>query len=147
PRLCTRGPARRTFRFGPQFDVRHLWVSPDGRWVGTGSHHHGGGAAPWNIIWEADTGRLVSALPSGVNYDNFHGFSPDSRWLYISGKETYRLDIASLVKDPLRPRAAAEERSLQPWREEWRREQIQLGGIFNPDNRLKAHGDKDGSIR
>lgn len=59
---------------GPHYDARNVDVSPDSRWVATGSH--------WGDrvkIWDAQSGKLVRDLPvpggSGVC------FSPDGRWL------------------------------------------------------------------
>jgi WD40 repeat protein len=49
-------------------------VSPDGRWIVTGAWQ-GTGVK----VWEAQTGRLVKALPAD-NSANVR-FSPDGRWL------------------------------------------------------------------
>jgi WD40 repeat protein len=73
--------ANRTLSLGPQYDVRHCAVSPDGRWVATGSHHYLEGAG--NKVWDAQSGQHVADLPiaGGASV----GFSPDSRWLLTSG--------------------------------------------------------------
>jgi WD40 repeat protein len=71
----------RAVRLGPQRDVRCCAVSPDGRWVATGSFslHEGAGAK----VWDARTGAHVANLPVGgfcpVN------FSPDGKWLATGG--------------------------------------------------------------
>src|SRR5262249_11769076 len=62
---------------GPQDDVRHCAVSPDGRLVATGSH-----GCPSGIgakVWDARTGALVKDLPVGGLCGV--SFSPDGRWL------------------------------------------------------------------
>ncbi len=138
--------SRRTLRLGPQYDVRHIHVSPDGRWVATGSHFYDG-FGPLFKLWDADTGKLVANLPSEVDWTRFHGFSPDSRWLYVSGKEERRLEVASLVASPVQPPIPTEEKTLSPWQEGWRSEKVRLGGAFSPDNRLRAYGSDEGNIR
>jgi len=71
---------------GAQSDVRFCAVSPDGRWVATGSGDllQGAGAK----IWNATTGKLAAQLPLG----GFCGvwFSPDGKWL-LTGSGGYRL--------------------------------------------------------
>jgi serine/threonine protein kinase/WD40 repeat protein len=71
----------RRLRLGPQEDVRNCAVSPDGRWVATGSHglSRGGGAK----IWDARTGRLLQTLPAGGSCGV--RFSPDGKWLLATG--------------------------------------------------------------
>jgi serine/threonine protein kinase/WD40 repeat protein len=62
----------------PHEDARYISVSPDGRWVATGSH--GGTGAR---VWDAATGRLVVDL---VPTHSAWGvrFSPDGKWLATS---------------------------------------------------------------
>jgi WD40 repeat protein len=67
-------------QLGPQPDVRTCAVSPDGRWVATGSHDGTGNKAK---VWEADSGKLVRELP--VRGICRVGFSPDGRWLATNG--------------------------------------------------------------
>jgi WD40 repeat protein/Tfp pilus assembly protein PilF len=64
----------------PHRDVRYVAVSPDGRWVVTGSHNDTGGMK----LWDARTGRLVHDIP-GVSKEAqaVHTFSPDGRWLAV----------------------------------------------------------------
>jgi eukaryotic-like serine/threonine-protein kinase len=64
----------RPLRLTPHADVRYVAVSPDGRWVATGSH---GGVAK---LWEAQTGTLRKELPAGETFARV-GFSPDGHWL------------------------------------------------------------------
>jgi WD40 repeat protein len=56
-------------------------VSPDGRWVATGSFgsNDGFGAR----VWDARTGRPIKALPVGGGCRL--AFSPDGRWLLTTG--------------------------------------------------------------
>jgi WD40 repeat protein len=61
----------------PQEEVRGGALSPDGRWVATGSHgtHQGVGAK----VWDAQSGKLVKELPV-YSYCQV-AFSPNGRWL------------------------------------------------------------------
>jgi serine/threonine protein kinase/WD40 repeat protein/Tfp pilus assembly protein PilF len=79
-------PTKKTVRLGPQDDVRCCAVSPDGRWVATGSHwlRQGGGAK----IWDAVTGKQIVELPVG-GLCAVH-FSPGAKWLATSSTG-YRL--------------------------------------------------------
>jgi WD40 repeat protein len=63
-------------RLGPHADVRYVSVSPDGRWVATGSH-----SAPAVRVWDATDGRMVAELPSDGWTELC--FSPDGRWLAV----------------------------------------------------------------
>jgi serine/threonine protein kinase/WD40 repeat protein len=65
---------------GPQYDVRFVAVSPNGRWVATGSHW---GSDIQVKVWDAHTGRHVADLP--VEGSSSVGFSPDDRWLLTTG--------------------------------------------------------------
>jgi serine/threonine protein kinase/WD40 repeat protein/Tfp pilus assembly protein PilF len=73
--------SNRRLDLGEQEDVRSCAVSPDGKWVATGSHglSRGGGAK----VWDAASGRHGKDLPvaglCGVN------FSPDGKWLATTG--------------------------------------------------------------
>ncbi len=62
----------------PHEDTRFINVSPEGRWVATGSH--------WGTkvkIWQAETGKLAHELP--VETGSMVHFSPDGRWLATTG--------------------------------------------------------------
>jgi WD40 repeat protein len=63
---------------GPQFDVRFSAVSPDGRWVVTGSHWEDV-ASTSARIWDAESGQLLHELP--LVGSTVARFSPDGRWL------------------------------------------------------------------
>jgi serine/threonine protein kinase/WD40 repeat protein len=69
----------RAVRLGPQYDVRHAWVSPDGRWVATQSFWNDGKGVQIKV-WEASSGKLVKDLPAERAVWCV-GFSPDGRWL------------------------------------------------------------------
>jgi serine/threonine-protein kinase len=143
--LVQRGPPRRTVPLGPQYDVWHVYVSPDGRWVVSGRHRAQSAGVRWKV-WDAGTGKLVANLP----WDEVNeclGFSPDSRWLYISGRPDRRLEVASLLARDVQPPVADDEVSVPPWQQAWRSEPMHLGGVFSPDNRLRARGSEDGTIR
>ena len=64
---------------GPHEDTRYVAVSPDGRWVATGSH----GRSPEVKVWDSATGRLEISLP-GPGHARA-AFSPNGRWLATSG--------------------------------------------------------------
>jgi WD40 repeat protein/tRNA A-37 threonylcarbamoyl transferase component Bud32 len=55
--------ANRTLSLGPQYDVRNCAVSPDGRWVATGSHWYREGAGA--KVWDAQTRLLQVLTPVG----------------------------------------------------------------------------------
>jgi WD40 repeat protein/tRNA A-37 threonylcarbamoyl transferase component Bud32 len=71
---------------GKQADVRSCAVSPDAKWVATGSGEllEGAGAK----VWDAATGRLAAELPTGRMCCVW--FSPDSKWL-VTGGEGFRI--------------------------------------------------------
>ncbi len=75
------GPPLRTLTLGPQYDVRHVNVSPDGRWVVTGSFWtdpNGENAK----VWEAATGKLMTVLP--IDPTTQPVFSADGNWLHTT---------------------------------------------------------------
>jgi serine/threonine protein kinase/WD40 repeat protein/tetratricopeptide (TPR) repeat protein len=138
-----RGPPRRSLTLIPQYDVRHAFVSPDGRWVVTQSYFDDGSGVRLKI-WEADTGRLVTNLPS-PEVSGFSGFSPDSKGIYVSGKESRRLELESLSLTPL---SRAPGVSASPaWLERWATSPAPLGGVFHPDERVRAIESDQGVIR
>jgi WD40 repeat protein len=117
-----RGQPARTVPLQPQQDVRHCAVSPDGRWVATGSHTNTDG---WGAkVWDAATGELarefrVPAL-CGVT------FSPDGRWLMTTSGGCRLWEVGSWKAGP------------------------KVGGrdgCFSPDGRLLAVEDSAGAIR
>ncbi|HEY1380829.1 MAG TPA: hypothetical protein VGF55_28770, partial [Gemmataceae bacterium] len=61
-------------KLSPHKDTRYVAVSPDGRWVATGSHF-----GTKVRIWDASTGAFAHELPIEVGSNVC--FSPDGRWL------------------------------------------------------------------
>src|SRR5262249_53589560 len=74
-----RGPLEHLVQLGPHEDARNISVSPDGRWVATGSHGRGGAK-----VWDAATGNLVRDLVPRQPFVKV-GFSPNGKWLVTSG--------------------------------------------------------------
>jgi WD40 repeat protein/tRNA A-37 threonylcarbamoyl transferase component Bud32 len=76
--LWRRDRAHKPLPLGPQDDVQLTAVSPNGRWVVTGSNQdyfpHSGAK-----VWDGTTGDLVHDLPMGCA--PHLKFSPDGRWL------------------------------------------------------------------
>jgi WD40 repeat protein len=69
----------------PTVDVRQqISISPDGRWIATGSH--GGGDV---LVWEARTGRLVKRKRF-VNAFCLAQFTPDGKKLLVGTRELCR---------------------------------------------------------
>jgi serine/threonine protein kinase/WD40 repeat protein/tetratricopeptide (TPR) repeat protein len=137
-----RGVSPRILRLGPQYDVRWTGVSPDGRWVVTNSHWYDGSGVKVKV-WEADTGKLVANLPY-PDVNGCSGFSPDSRWLYVTGKEDRRLELASLAASPVQ--AVSATPGPPPRQGLWKSESGKLEGAFSPDNRIRAYGTSVGTI-
>ncbi|HMF17799.1 MAG TPA: serine/threonine-protein kinase, partial [Gemmataceae bacterium] len=80
-----------------QPDVRHVAVSPDGRWVVTGSNIIGGVG-----VWEAATGKRIQAVIEAIGGQAF--FSPDGRWLAaipFSGSECRLWEVGSWKPGPV----------------------------------------------
>jgi WD40 repeat protein len=77
--LWQRG-ANRMLPLAPQDDVRCCAVSPDGRWVATGSHSHR--ATVGAKVWDARNGRPVADLPVAGSCEV--RFSPAGKWLLTS---------------------------------------------------------------
>jgi serine/threonine protein kinase/WD40 repeat protein len=71
----------RVLKLGPQRSVACCAVSPDGRWVATGSLRAPGGVGA--KVWDARSGRLVKdfAVSDGCGVL----FSPDGKWLATTG--------------------------------------------------------------
>jgi tetratricopeptide (TPR) repeat protein len=107
----------------PQQDVRSCAVSPDGRWVATGSHWNTDGLGA--KVWEAATGKLVKELPVPGLCEV--AFSPDGRWLLTNSGGCRLWEVGS-----------------------WDKEPKVVGGAnacFSPDGQLLAVEDTPGAIR
>jgi serine/threonine protein kinase/WD40 repeat protein len=118
--------ADRTLSLAPQDDVRNCSVSPDGRWVATGTHGYREGAG--TKVWDAQRGQHVADLP--IASGSTVRFSPDSKWLLTSGG------------------------GARIWRTGTWQEGPALGspspgsfGIFTPDSELLALDDIPGVVR
>jgi serine/threonine protein kinase/WD40 repeat protein len=72
-------PSGQLIRLKPHEDARTIAVSPDGRWVVTGSRQATGAK-----VWDASTGRLEKELLSTEGHVHVR-FSPDGRWLASRG--------------------------------------------------------------
>jgi WD40 repeat protein len=72
-------PAR---SLGPHEHLASVALSPDGRWVASGTHNGYG-----VIVWDAETGRRVKEWPCRSAHT---AFSADGRWLAVSTAGTYR---------------------------------------------------------
>ncbi len=66
----------RTIYVGPLDDCRGVAVSPDGRWLATGSHVRGA------QVWRIDDGTKVADLPLN-SPAGWTSFSPDGKWLAV----------------------------------------------------------------
>jgi serine/threonine protein kinase/WD40 repeat protein/Tfp pilus assembly protein PilF len=107
----------------PHDDVRYIAVSPDGRWVATGSH----GPSEVVKVWEAATGKHVADLATGGGA--YVAFSPDDKYLATGG-------------DALRVWEAGS------WHERLRFATRHLMGLaFSPNSQLLAYETGYGVIR
>jgi serine/threonine protein kinase/WD40 repeat protein/tetratricopeptide (TPR) repeat protein len=110
----------RPVRLGPHEDTRYVAVSPNGRWVATGTHT--GIAAR---IWDAQTGKLVNKLLP-AEPSTAIAFSPDGQW-FITNYPTCRL-----------------------WAVDGWKERLGVAGVglaFSPDGKLLAVGTAQGTVR
>ncbi len=71
--------AIRKFVAGPQYDVRHAAVSPDGKWVAAGCFWPARERLANATVWDAATGKLNKVFPVGERV--FVWFSPKGTWL------------------------------------------------------------------
>jgi serine/threonine protein kinase/WD40 repeat protein/tetratricopeptide (TPR) repeat protein len=86
------GPPLRTLTLGPQYDVRCVNASPDGRWVVTGSHWPDPNGEHAKL-WEAATGKLVKVLP--IANQTHPVFSADGRWLHTQEDKGYWFEVGT----------------------------------------------------
>ncbi len=66
-------------------NVRSIAISPDGKWVATGTWHGRG-----VVLWNAETGQKVRDLFPEANSATV-AFSPDGKWLVAGANSVYRL--------------------------------------------------------
>jgi WD40 repeat protein/Tfp pilus assembly protein PilF len=109
-----------------QTDVRNCAVSPDGRWVVTGSHslREGGGAR----VWDADSGRQVADLAVSGLCDVC--FSPTGKWLLTTGGGPRLWEVGTWREGPKIANSAD-----NVWH------------CFAADDKLLALGDEPGVVR
>ncbi len=100
-----------TKRFGPLNDCRTVAVSPDGKWLATGTHTTSQGAQVWRI---AD---LAKDAEFPIDRGTVVVFSPDGKWLMTTSAPCQLWEVGS-----------------------WRKaNQVGDGrGCFSPDGRLMA---------
>ena len=132
-----RGKSRRTLRLGPQYDVRGVVVSPDGRWVVSGSHWDDGAGIKYKV-WDTDSGKLLANLPYPKGKGGL-GFSADSDWLYVADQGGRWLYMPALAAPTGAPKPKSPE--IPP------SDAIYPGDILSPDHRLRALGTDGGVIR
>lgn len=108
-------------RLAPHDDARYLDVSPDGRWVGTGSHNR-----TKVKIWNAANGECVRELP--LEGASWVLFSPDGRWLLT----TYDGDRLWAVDS---------------WEEVRKLGAGCVSGAFSPDGKVLALAERAGVVR
>jgi serine/threonine protein kinase/WD40 repeat protein len=116
----------RLLRLGPQEDTRFCAVSPDGRWVATGSHwlHEGAGAK----VWDAGDGKHVKDLPVGGGCHV--QFSPDGKWLLTTSGGPRLWAVGTWEEGPKLGGVA-----------------LNAYGAFSADGKLLALGDAPGVVR
>jgi serine/threonine protein kinase/tetratricopeptide (TPR) repeat protein/WD40 repeat protein len=120
--------SKRIVPVGPQQDVRNCAVSPDRRWVATGSHSlwEGAGAK----VWDARTGKHVANLPvPGLCPVHFSPDGPDGKWLATGGGGVRLWRVGTW-----RPGAVVSSSGSQTF-------------AFAPDGRLLAVRDDPGIVR
>jgi serine/threonine protein kinase/WD40 repeat protein len=107
-------------KLSPHEDTRAIAVSPDGRWVATGSYF-----ATKVKIWDANTGAFVHELP--VEAGSNVSFSPDGRWLATDGGGCRLWSVDSWQLGP----------------------QVGVGGhpTFSPDGKILAVETFSGGVR
>jgi serine/threonine protein kinase/WD40 repeat protein len=120
----------RLLHLAPQEDVRFCAVSPDGRWVATGSHwFHGGAGAK---VWDARAGKHVKDLPVGGSCGV--QFSPDGKWLLTTSGGCRLWAVGTWVEGPKLGGTSANS-------------SLNAGNAFSRDGKLLALGDAPGVVR
>jgi serine/threonine protein kinase/WD40 repeat protein len=120
--------SNRTLSLGPQDDVRSCAVSPDGRWVATGSH--GNTESVGAKVWDAESGQHVADLPVGGAC--LVGFSPNSKWLLTTSGRARIWRTGTWQEGP-----ALGGPSSFSWNQ----------GTFSPDSELLALSDAPSVVR
>src|SRR5262249_27207526 len=69
-------------------NTRMIAVSPDGKYVATGSHGEEGAS-----VWDAATGALLEDIPTGRTCHVT--FSPDGKWLLTGGGEARSWEVGT----------------------------------------------------
>jgi serine/threonine protein kinase/WD40 repeat protein len=114
----------RKFSLGYQQDVRSCAISPDNRWIATGTHHLRAGAGA--KVWDAQTGQHIKDLP--VPGLCSVCFSPDGKWLLTGGGGCRLWAVGSWQEGP--PLGG----SVRAW------------GAFSPDGKLLALEEAPGTV-
>jgi WD40 repeat protein len=122
------GPPRRTVNYGPHVGVRHLSVSPDGRYVVTAPHDANGAK-----VWDAASGQLVHEWPRSDAWGWKAEFSRDGRWLLTS---------AALVNEQT---SECKLWEVGSWHLQWSRQSEGAIGL-DPDSRMAVLSEGEGRL-
>ncbi len=89
--VVRRDPPRRVRTAGPQYDVRGVNLSADGRLLATTTFFADDGSGVKIKVWDVPAGRLLANIPVDQAGDQ-SGFSADGRWLdtYAGGAPAFR---------------------------------------------------------
>ena len=79
--VVRRDPPREVRTYGPQYDVRSVNLSADGRLLATTTFFADDGSGVKIKVWDAPAGRLLANIPVDQAGEQT-GFSADGRWLY-----------------------------------------------------------------
>jgi WD40 repeat protein len=102
------------------YDPRYAAVSPDARWIATGSH-----TGTQVKIWDLHTEKLVRELPMKASRVNF---SPDGAWLATTGGGLTVWSVGN-------------------WNQVWQSAEVPVAGLaFSPDGRTVAIGAAAGVV-
>ena len=83
--------------FGPQLGVRYCAVSPDGRWLATGTD---GNDVTAVFVWDITRGGPGQAIPATPFMCDVE-FSPDGRWLLTAGGGCRLWEVGSWRPGPI----------------------------------------------